>query len=53
MGLTGYNIDGNNGEQGVIGKYCSDAKSLPRGLNVEVVGFFTTGIYGKSAAEIV
>ena len=28
MGLTGYNIDGDNGEQGVIGTDGSDAKSL-------------------------
>ena len=28
MGLTEYNIDGNNGEQGVIGTDGSDAKSL-------------------------
>jgi hypothetical protein len=62
MGLTGCNIDGNNGEegvdgeqgiQGVIGTDGSDGKSLPRALNVEVVGRFATGIYGKSAAEIV
>jgi hypothetical protein len=62
MGFTGCNIDGDNGEegvdgeqgiQGVIGSDGSDGKSLPRALNVEVVGRFATGIYGKSAAEIV
>ena len=65
MGLSGCNIDGDNGEQGVDGAQGvqgvvgtdgsdgSDGKSLPRALNVEVVGRFATGIYGKSAAEIV
>ncbi|MGB2742728.1 MAG: choice-of-anchor I family protein [Cognaticolwellia sp.] len=65
MGLSGCNIDGDNGEQGVDGDQGiqgvvgtdgsdgSDGKSLPRALNVEVVGRFATGIYGKSAAEIV
>ncbi|MFQ3194072.1 MAG: hypothetical protein ACI9N3_000885, partial [Colwellia sp.] len=62
IGLTGCNIDGDNGEdgvdgeqgiQGVVGTVGSDGKSLPRALNVEVVGRFATGIYGKSAAEIV
>ena len=54
--------DGDKGEQGIsgtqglkgnIGNDGSDGKSLPRALNVEVVGRFATGIYGKSAAEIV
>jgi hypothetical protein len=62
IGLTGCNIDGDNGKEGVdgekgiqgaIGTDGSDGKSLPRALNVEVVGRFATGIYGKSAAEIV
>ncbi|MFT5997347.1 MAG: hypothetical protein ACI9RV_002958 [Glaciecola sp.] len=65
IGLTGCNIDGDNGEDGVdgeqgiqgvvgtVGTVGSDGKSLPRALNVEVVGRFATGIYGKSAAEIV
>ena len=65
MGLSGCDIDGDNGEQGVAGAQGiqgvvgtdgsdgSDGKSLPRALNVEVVGRFATGIYGKSAAEIV
>ena len=65
MGLSGCNFDGDNGEQGVEGAQGipgvvgtdgtngSDGKSLPRALNVEVVGRFATGIYGKSAAEIV
>ncbi|AZQ84259.1 alkaline phosphatase [Colwellia sp. Arc7-635] len=59
MGLSGCNIDGDNGDQGIQGVVGtdgsdgSDGKSLPRALNVEVVGRFATGIYGKSAAEIV
>lgn len=62
MGLTGCDIDGDNGEQGVdgeqgiggvVGNDGNDGKSLPRSLNVEIVGRFATGIYGKSAAEIV
>ena len=62
MALSGCNLDGDNGEQGVegaqgipgvVGTDGSDGKSLPRELNVEVVGRFATGIYGKSAAEIV
>lgn len=65
MGLSGCNFDGDNGEQGVDGAQGipgvvgtdgtngTDGKSLPRALNVEVVGRFATGIYGKSAAEIV
>lgn len=62
VGLTGCNLDGDNGEQGVdgaqgiqgaVGTSGTDGKNLPRALNVEVVGRFATGIYGKSAAEIV
>jgi DNA-binding beta-propeller fold protein YncE len=62
VGLTGCNLDGDNGEQGVdgaqgiqgaVGTSGTDGKNLPRALNVEVVGRFSTGIYGKSAAEIV
>ena len=59
VGLTGCNLDGNNGEQGVDGvqgiqgAVGTDGKNLPRALNVEIVGRFATGIYGKSAAEIV
>ena len=37
-------LDGTNGENG---------SSLPRELSIEVVGRFATGVYGKSAAEIV
>jgi len=53
---------GENGSQGSIGISGSggingidgiDGKSLPRQLEVEVVGRFATGVYGKSAAEIV
>jgi hypothetical protein len=62
LGLTACNIGGDDGdtgrngiqgEQGVSGDSGSDGKSLPRSLNIEVVGRFATGIYGKSAAEIV
>lgn len=65
MALSGCNLDGDNGEQGIEGAQGipgvvgsdgsngTDGKSLPRELNVEVVGRFATGIYGKSAAEIV
>ena len=62
LGLTGCDLDGKDGdqgligiqgEQGVAGNNGNDGKTLPRSLNVEVVGRFATGIYGKSAAEIV
>jgi len=56
MALTGCVSDGDDGEQGtpgVVGSDGIDGKSLPRALNVDVVGRFATGIYGKSAAEIV
>jgi hypothetical protein len=65
MVLSGCVIDGDDGEQGINGTQGSpgivgsdgidgsDGKSLSRALNVEVVGRFATGIYGKSAAEIV
>jgi len=46
-------IAGTQGSQGVVGSDGNDGKSLPRALNVEVVGRFATGTYGKSAAEIV
>ena len=44
---------GNNGLNGSDGSIGLDGQSLPRLLNVEVVGRFATGVYGKSAAEIV
>ncbi len=62
MALTACVSDGDDGEQGgkgeqgipgVVGFDGNDGKNLPRALNVEVVGRFATGIYGKSAAEIV
>jgi hypothetical protein len=56
MALTGCVSDGDDGEQGtpgVVGVDGNDGKNLPRALNVEIVGRFATGIYGKSAAEIV
>ena len=53
ISLTGCAINGDQGIQGVVDPVGNDSKSLPRTLNVEVVGRFATGIYGKSAAEIV
>lgn len=65
IGITGCNIDGDDGQQGIQGEQGLtgtdgsngtngvDGKNLPRALNVEVVGRFATGVYGKSAAEIV
>jgi hypothetical protein len=65
ISLTGCNTDGDNGQQGINGDQGIqgvdgtdgvdgvNGKSLPRELNIEVVGRFATGIYGKSAAEIV
>lgn len=62
MVITGCEFDGDDGEQGIPGSNGvdgingtsgSDGKGLPRALNVEVVGRFATGVYGKSAAEIV
>ena len=47
MALAGCAGDGDEGEQGtpgVVGTDGSDGKSLPRALNVEVVGRFATGI---------
>ncbi|MGB3724127.1 MAG: choice-of-anchor I family protein [Glaciecola sp.] len=45
--------DGSNGVDGVPGIDGTNGQSLPRDLSIEVVGRFATGIYGKSAAEIV
>ncbi|MBU2871550.1 choice-of-anchor I family protein [Colwellia sp. E2M01] len=57
VGETGANgadgVDGTNGVDGADGVNGADGASLPRSLNVEVVGRFATGIIGKSAAEIV
>lgn len=62
MGLAGCELDGEagiDGNQGIagidgaIGEQGNDGKSLPRELAIEVVGRFATGVYGKSAAEIV
>ncbi|WP_088329136.1 choice-of-anchor I family protein [Lacimicrobium sp. SS2-24] len=41
---------GPTGEQGPAGE---TGKGLPRDLRIDVVGRFATGVYGKSAAEIV
>lgn len=50
-GPAGANgADGSNGSNGTDG---SNGKSVPRDLNIEVVGRFASGVYGKSAAEIV
>ncbi|TYK64539.1 collagen-like protein [Colwellia echini] len=50
-GTDGVNgVDGTNGVDGLNGV---DGKSIPTALSIEVVGRFATGIYGKSAAEIV
>lgn len=49
-------IDGAAGAQGaagVDGSDGTDGASLPRELSVDIVGRFATGVYGKSAAEIV
>lgn len=49
-------IDGQPGAPGVDGSPGtdgSDGKSLPRELTIDVVGRFASGVYGKSAAEIV
>ncbi|GGO74844.1 choice-of-anchor I family protein [Bowmanella pacifica] len=60
--LAGCSLDGEDGNQGPAGTPGQDGapgqdgnagKDLPRDLNIEVVGRFNTGIYGKSAAEIV
>ncbi|WP_232849825.1 choice-of-anchor I family protein [Bowmanella yangjiangensis] len=60
--LTGCSLDGDDGSQGPAGTPGQDGapgqdgnagKDLPRDLNIDVVGRFNTGIYGKSAAEIV
>ncbi len=49
-------IDGQPGAPGVDGSPGTDGndgKSLPRELTIDVVGRFASGVYGKSAAEIV
>ncbi|GGD68156.1 choice-of-anchor I family protein [Lacimicrobium alkaliphilum] len=63
--LSGCVLEGDDGEQGAAGPIGQqgpageqgisgeDGKGLPRELNIEVVGRFATGVYGKSAAEIV
>lgn len=60
--LSGCSLDGDDGAVGATGpagptgnsgQAGQPGKNLPRELNVEVVGRFNTGIYGKSAAEIV
>ncbi|HSG50565.1 MAG TPA: choice-of-anchor I family protein, partial [Rheinheimera sp.] len=44
---------GATGPAGETGQSGQPGKDLPREFNVEIVGRFNTGIYGKSAAEIV
>ncbi|MEO3866587.1 choice-of-anchor I family protein [Rheinheimera fenheensis] len=54
--LSGCSLDGDDGAVGATGpagQTGQPGKDLPRALNIEVIGRFTTGIYGKSAAEIV
>ena len=60
--LAGCSLDGDDGATGPTGatgpagetgQSGQPGKDLPRELNIEVVGRFNTGIYGKSAAEIV
>ena len=60
--LSGCSLDGDDGAPGATGatgpagetgQAGQPGKNLPRELNIEVVGRFATGIYGKSAAEIV
>ena len=62
MVLSGCTLDGEDGAQGtngvdgtpgIVGENGIDGSSIPKSLNVEVVGRFATGVYGKSAAEIV
>ena len=65
FGLAGCALDGDDGQDGAAGAAGIDGtdgadgvdgQSLPRDLNIEVVGRFTAGgieVFGKSAAEIV
>ncbi|WP_445766238.1 choice-of-anchor I family protein [Rheinheimera sp.] len=57
--LSGCALEGDDGAAGATGptgqtgQTGQPGKDLPRELNIDVVGRFNTGIYGKSAAEIV
>lgn len=57
--LSGCALEGDDGAAGTTGptgqtgQTGQPGKDLPRELNIDVVGRFNTGIYGKSAAEIV
>ncbi len=62
MAISGCTLDGEDGAQGsngsdglpgLVGENGTDGQSIPTSLNIEVVGRFATGVYGKSAAEIV
>ncbi|MEW6995849.1 choice-of-anchor I family protein [Colwelliaceae bacterium MEBiC 14330] len=62
MAISGCTLDGEDGAQGangsdglpgLVGENGQDGQSIPTSLNIEVVGRFATGVYGKSAAEIV
>ncbi|NVK25164.1 MAG: alkaline phosphatase [Gammaproteobacteria bacterium] len=54
QGIAGIDgADGTDGTNGVDGVNGVDGKHLPRNLSIEVVGRFASGVYGKSAAEIV
>lgn len=46
-------VAGLAGPQGAQGGSGTNGKNLPRQLQIDVVGRFASGIYGKSAAEIV
>ena len=53
-GTNGTNgANGNNGVDGSNGSNGTDGLNAPRQLQFDVVGRFATGVYGKSAAEIV
>jgi hypothetical protein len=65
LSLSGCFLEGDDGAQGPIGASGAqgpsgpqgpsgnDGKSAPVDLSIQVVGRFATGVYGKSAAEIV
>jgi DNA-binding beta-propeller fold protein YncE len=62
LSLFGCGLEGDDGADGAVGAQGpegtagtsgQDGQNLPRQLSVEVVGRFASGVYGKSAAEIV
>jgi DNA-binding beta-propeller fold protein YncE len=46
-------VPGSVGLPGSVGSPGSSGENAPRQLSIEVIGRFATGVYGKSAAEIV